>query len=380
MDFGEMILRAIRLLDERPAARRRVSRALPRGARGRVPGHQLRPEGAAAAAGRRAPQRRRGRRRRPVDLPLPGRVAQEHPRLPGDVPGREGDPAGDQLPLQPGDPRRRARGRRAERASACRRSCARRAAAPRSASTPSSFWRCENERAQAQAVAAELERLIADGVDPARDRRAGALGAQRGPADGDRARGARHPLPAGRAARGFFERAEVRDLLAWLRLLADPQDARAVVRALMRPPVELGPVDLARCTTDRAPAQDRHGLGAARRARVARRAARGARADRDLPEAAPQRVPRVRRDAPRPVRAPPDRAHRPAQAVPVQHQHRVARAARQHRQVRRPRRRLGAPRAGPQLARLRRVRERRRRRRAARGGGGRARATRAPCR
>ena len=66
---------------------------------------------------------------------------------------------------------------------------------------PVSFWRCENERAQAQAVAAELERLIADGVDPGRDRGAGALGAQRGTADGDGARGARHPLPAGRAAR-----------------------------------------------------------------------------------------------------------------------------------------------------------------------------------
>ncbi len=43
MDFGEMIVRAIRLLEEQPAARRRVSRALPRGAGRRVPGHQLRP-------------------------------------------------------------------------------------------------------------------------------------------------------------------------------------------------------------------------------------------------------------------------------------------------------------------------------------------------
>ena len=46
----------------------------------------------------------------------------------------------------------------------------------------------------------------------------------------------------------FFERSEVRDLLSWLRLLADPGDGRAVVRALVRPPVELGPVDLARTT------------------------------------------------------------------------------------------------------------------------------------
>ena len=48
---------------------------------------------------------------------------------------------------------------------------------------------------------------------------------------------------------GFFQRAEIRDVLAWLRLLADPTDARAaVVRALARPPVELRSVDIARCT------------------------------------------------------------------------------------------------------------------------------------
>jgi len=43
-----------------------------------------------------------------------------------------------------------------------------------------------------------------------------------------------------------LRRAEVRDVLAWLRLLVDPQDASAVVRALVRPPIELRQVDLAR--------------------------------------------------------------------------------------------------------------------------------------
>ena len=46
----------------------------------------------------------------------------------------------------------------------------------------------------------------------------------------------------------FFQRAEVRDLLAWLRLLADPGDAPAVVRALARAPIELRSIDIARCT------------------------------------------------------------------------------------------------------------------------------------
>jgi DNA helicase-2/ATP-dependent DNA helicase PcrA len=49
-----------------------------------------------------------------------------------------------------------------------------------------------------------------------------------------------------RGAAAFRERAEVRDVLAWMRLLADPHDAAAVVRALARPPIELRQVDLAR--------------------------------------------------------------------------------------------------------------------------------------
>ena len=49
-------------------------------------------------------------------------------------------------------------------------------------------------------------------------------------------------------AAAYFQRAEVRDVLAWLRALADPGDSGAVVRALSRPPVELRSVDVARLT------------------------------------------------------------------------------------------------------------------------------------
>ena len=45
---------------------------------------------------------------------------------------------------------------------------------------------------------------------------------------------------------GLLERADVRDVLAWMRLLVDPTDASAVVRALSRPPIELRQTDLAR--------------------------------------------------------------------------------------------------------------------------------------
>jgi DNA helicase-2/ATP-dependent DNA helicase PcrA len=111
-----------------------------------------------------------------------------------------------------------------------------------------SFWRCANDRAQAQSVAADVERLISrDGVSPgevlvlvpavSREGQAVAVAFEE--------RAIPHRV-VGQAA--FFQRAEIRDLLAWLRLLADPSNAAAVVRALARPPIELRSVDIARCT------------------------------------------------------------------------------------------------------------------------------------
>jgi DNA helicase II / ATP-dependent DNA helicase PcrA len=110
------------------------------------------------------------------------------------------------------------------------------------------FWRCANERAQAQSVAADIERLIvSDGVPPGQI----AVLVPSIPREGQAVgvaleeRAVPHRV-VGETA--FFRRAEIRDVLAWMRLLADPTDAPAVVRALARPPVELRSVDIARCT------------------------------------------------------------------------------------------------------------------------------------
>jgi DNA helicase II / ATP-dependent DNA helicase PcrA len=54
------------------------------------------------------------------------------------------------------------------------------------------------------------------------------------------------PAPPQGPQAGFLRRADVRDVLAWMRLLVDPSDATAVVRALARPPIELRQTDLAR--------------------------------------------------------------------------------------------------------------------------------------
>ena len=110
------------------------------------------------------------------------------------------------------------------------------------------FWKCSNERAQAQATAREVEHLLAGGA--AADRIAVLL---RDPTHGGGAVAAameERGIPfhlAGPTA--LFQRAEVRDAIAWLRVLADPDDSAAAARALTRPPVELRPGDLARLTT-----------------------------------------------------------------------------------------------------------------------------------
>jgi len=70
-----------------------------------------------------------------------------------------------------------------------------------------------------------------------------------GGSSAERERGASDDAGAPRDAQtgaAFLKRAEVRDVLAWLRLLVDPRDAGAVVRALARPPIELRQVELAR--------------------------------------------------------------------------------------------------------------------------------------
>ncbi len=110
------------------------------------------------------------------------------------------------------------------------------------------FWRCASERAQAQAVAAEVERLIAR-EDVAPEDVCVLVRSVRGEGQAIAVAFEERAVPyrlSGAAA--FFQRAEVRDLLAWLRLLVDPGDAGAVVRALARPPVELRAIDLARVT------------------------------------------------------------------------------------------------------------------------------------
>jgi DNA helicase-2/ATP-dependent DNA helicase PcrA len=108
------------------------------------------------------------------------------------------------------------------------------------------FLRASGERAQSQGVAAEIERLVRGGCAP---QRIGVIVRSLRDEGRDVALALEERAIVSRIVgeADFFAQSEVRDVLAWLRSLADPSDASAVVRALARPPVSLRSVDLARC-------------------------------------------------------------------------------------------------------------------------------------
>ena len=107
------------------------------------------------------------------------------------------------------------------------------------------FWRCRDEAAEALAVAADVERLIFhEHVPPERIVVMLAGRSLEGSALSRalQERAIPHTTEGSAAA---LRRAEVRDAIAWLRLLLDPHDASAAARTLLRPPIEMRHVDLA---------------------------------------------------------------------------------------------------------------------------------------
>ena len=202
--------------------------------------------------------------------------------------------------------------------------------------------------------------------------RARALDPQRGPGGRGRARGARRAAPAG--GRGGVLPARRGARPARLAAAARRPERRRRGRARARAPAGRAARDRHRpLHADRAPPQARHGRRARRRARVAADPARGARAHPHVLQALPRGLGGVGLRASRSLRPPPDRAARAAAPAAVRGVGGGRRAAGQPRQVRRARRRLRAPLAAGDRARVRALDRRRGRGRAARGGGGRRR-------
>lgn len=107
------------------------------------------------------------------------------------------------------------------------------------------FWRCEDERVEADVIAADIERLIfREGVQPGRIAIVVPSLSVKGKAIELALQERAIPFRVlGSAA--LLSRPEVRDGLAWIRLLLNRDDAGAVARALLSPPILMRHVDLA---------------------------------------------------------------------------------------------------------------------------------------
>ena len=111
------------------------------------------------------------------------------------------------------------------------------------------LWLCPDGDTEASAIAAEAERLIATGVSRPRIAvlcRTNAIA--RPIANALAARRLPHVVIGGR---GFYDRPEVKDVIALVRVLRDPTDVVALARVLTRPPAGLDPATALTTLRDR---------------------------------------------------------------------------------------------------------------------------------
>ena len=269
-DFGDLLLETLNILRDPSRHPGRLPRPLPLHAGGRISGHQCGAVSVAEAAGQPERQCLRGGRRRPVDLWLARRGGGKHPALRARFSRRQGHPAGAQLPLHARDPGRglrpdrRQQGpagqdavdrRRSRREDQGRRACGtprkKRAMSPPRPKT--CIARAQRFGEMAILVRASFQmrefedRFISLGL-PYR-----VIGGPR-----------------------FYERAEIRDAMAYLRLIAQGDDDLAFERIVNKPKRGIGDASVATLARLRPRPADAAAGGGARDRRDRRIAAQGA--------------------------------------------------------------------------------------------------------
>ena len=226
LDFDDLIGAVRAPAVDRRAGRGRGAAARPAPPDRRVPGHQLlagRPGQAPRGGGGFALRRRR---RGPVDLPLAGRRDRAHPPLRGGLPRGARHRARSQLPLDGEDPRGRVRASSPTTGGGARRGCGPTAgdgAAVR-------LWHFEEDRAEVEAVSREI---AGSGRSPGEIAILYRTNAQSRPFEEELVRRRIPYVVVG--GMKFYERAEVKDVLAYLRLAARPRGRPRVPARRQRP-------------------------------------------------------------------------------------------------------------------------------------------------
>ena len=165
-----------------------------------------------------------------------------------DFPGARGRAAGGELPLDPDRPRRRQRRHRRKH----RAGSARRCGPARQGGEPVTVLAAADERDEAEWIVRELQRRSAAG-DWRFARDGGAVPHQLAVARNGGGVPARRMPYRLVGAISFYERREVKDLLAYLRLMANPSDDEAFLRAIAVPRRGLGDTSLAHARPRRRP-------------------------------------------------------------------------------------------------------------------------------
>ena len=239
MDFDDLIMRAVLLLEDDDEARREVAGAVALHHGRRVPGHEPRSVPAGVPARRAAPQPGGGRRPGSVDLRLPRRRHPEHRRVRARLPGRtRGDPRAE-LPLDAVilDAANHVIDRNPNRKP-------KRLWSDLGTGLPVRVVETDDEHSEARFVAGEIAEAIDGGASAADIAVFYRVNAQSRVLEDLLVRqGVPYRVIGGPR---FYERAEVKDAIAYLQVIANPADEVSLRRIVNRPRRGIGQTTLDR--------------------------------------------------------------------------------------------------------------------------------------
>ncbi len=240
MDFDDLLMQTVLLLRDNRGHRREIRQILRARAGGRVPGHQHGPVQAGADVRPAAEQHLRRRRRGPGHLCLSWGRLPQRAQLPPGLPRRADDPAGAELPLDADRAGCGAGGHRQESAPAAESPVHR----PRQAARRVFLYEAYDENEEGEFAAQKVEEIRHHQRRTYRD--FAVMYRTNAQSRAMEAAFVEQNIPYKLVGGvGFYKRREVRDVLAYLRLVNNPDDSVSFERIINVPKRGIGKKSLA---------------------------------------------------------------------------------------------------------------------------------------